>query len=190
MVWMIDVSGSMAPHGHIESVNHTMSEVFAYLRAGHGGPAAGPVTTTVLTFAESTRWVLPPTPMSDATWQPLQAQPRGLSELGLAIDAVSGYLRRRVEDVPSGRPVVVLLSDGRYTDTTRPFGEALRAFTATEVGAASVRVAVGIGERGDVDRDALGRFASSAGQLLATAEATRIVTWLQQLSTTLIRDQF
>jgi uncharacterized protein YegL len=185
LVWVIDVSGSMFAGEHIESINSTMEEVLAALRDDVTATPGIDIVTRVLTFAEDTRWQGPPVPLQAYRWREVDAQGGALSELGRAVDAVTAFLEDRAASAASAPPVVVLLSDGRYTDIRRAFEDALADLLATAPGASAVRAAIAIGTDDAVDREALAAFASSDEHVLSTLRAPMIVLWLQQFSATL-----
>lgn len=140
---VVDVSGSMMPNKFEDKIgvlNRCMATMLADF-ARYDAPR-GLIYTGVIVFGgESARLHLPFTPAPDAAWSPMEAG--GRTPLGQALD-----LARQTLEQPDALPAkpfrsaIVLVSDGVPNDEWQtPLADLL----ASERGAKSLRIAVGIG---------------------------------------------
>jgi uncharacterized protein YegL len=123
-----------------------------------------------------------PVPIEHFSWEPVRAVPEGLTELGSAIMELVGPMQELRRSGSGFAPVLVLVSDGKPTHVFGPTVEqAMRALLGEPWGAASVRMAVGIGD--DADMTALSKFiAHPARKPLRAANQTELVSMIQWVS--------
>jgi uncharacterized protein YegL len=155
--WLLDRSGSM--HGEkMQALNIAVREAIPHLQDAARANPSVQLMVRALGFSTSVSWLVgEPTPIERFTWTDLTAEPGGRTELGLAFAEVTGQIRVLEEEHRGFAPALVLVSDGRPTDTVEPsFGRALRDLMSTAWGSKSVRMAIGIGR--DADLDSLKRF--------------------------------
>ena len=109
-------------------------------------------------FATTCRWIIEePVPIESFRWTNVDAEPRGLTELGPALAELAramGELRSLDRGVT---PAIVLVSDGLVSDARHPhFAEGLELLLAEPWGNKAVRLAINIGS--SIDEDMLRRF--------------------------------
>ncbi|GAB2986140.1 vWA domain-containing protein [Nocardioides montaniterrae] len=157
-IFVLDVSGSMARGGRIQALNNAMSEVLPQLRDEARANPHAELLVRVLAFADEPRWVVEkPTPVDDITWSRLAAVPKGFTELGSALTALAAALDDLDESASAFPPAIILVSDGRPTQSSGvTFAEGLATLLANRWGASAVRLALGVGR--DADMDALKLF--------------------------------
>ena len=159
LVFVVDVSGSMATDAKIQSLNAALEEGLPSLRQTADGAVGVETLVRVLTFGTSVEWVVPePVSLRDFWWRPLEAEPEGLTELGAALDT----LTRALDDQQGLLPAIILVTDGMPTDTVEPsFEDALAALDSHPIGRAATRVAVAVGP--DADHRSLQAFVAGTG---------------------------
>jgi len=164
VVFLIDVSGSMLADAKIQSLNAALEEALPFLRRAAAEVAGVESFVRVVTFGSTAAWTVDrPVPLEEFWWDELAAEPRGLTELGAAIDLVRTSLSDDRRALP---PALILVTDGMPTDTVAPsFDEAIAQLDAHPVGRSSSRVAIGIGQ--DASVAALETFvAATRGEVL------------------------
>jgi uncharacterized protein YegL len=182
-IWILDLSGSMSVGGRIQALNTAIEETLPQLREDSRDHPQAQLLISVLAFANEAVWLQrDPVPVEHFRWQPVQAVPQGLTELGSAIMELIGPMRQMRQAGRGFAPVLVLVSDGRPTHVYGPPVEfAMQALLAEPWGAASVRMAVGIGE--DADMQALATFIANAErEPLRAANQTDLVAMIQWAS--------
>jgi uncharacterized protein YegL len=157
-IFVLDVSGSMMRAGRIQALNNAISEVLPHLRDEARANPHAELLVRVLAFANEPRWVIEePTPVEQVHWSRLEAVPRGFTELGSALRALTEALDQMPESASAYPPAIILVSDGRPTQSTGvTFAEGLQALLGNQWGATAVRLALGVGQ--DADMHALRRF--------------------------------
>jgi uncharacterized protein YegL len=157
-VFILDVSGSMLRGGRIQALNNAMAEVVPHLRDEARANPHAELFVRVLTFATETTWVVEePTPIESFHWERLAATPKGFTELGSALSVLARSLRTMDAGASAYPPALILVSDGRPTDTTGiAFADGLQELLDERWGGAAVRLALGVGR--DADMHALRRF--------------------------------
>jgi uncharacterized protein YegL len=122
------------------------------------------VLVRVIAFGSSPGWTgqtTSPVPIESFTWDELEAEPGGLTELGAAVELV----RQSLAELSAGAivpPALLLVSDGMPTDVIEPdFEQAMTRLEAVAAGRAATRMAIGIGR--DVDMATLRRFIGRGG---------------------------
>jgi uncharacterized protein YegL len=182
-VWILDISGSMAGGGRIQALNTAIEETLPQLREDSLDHPQAQLFVRALTFADRPNWLHPaPVPVEQFRWERIHAVPQGMTELGAAILELIPAMRELGQSGRGFAPVLVLVSDGRPTHAFGPpVEEAMAALKAEPWGAASVRMAVGIGE--DADLAALAQFIDHPDrQPLRAANQTDLVTMIQWAS--------
>ena len=182
-VWILDISGSMAGGGRIQALNTAIEETLPQLREDSLDHPQAHLFVRALTFADRPAWLNPvPVPVENFHWERIQAVPQGLTELGSAVMELVPLMRELGQTGRGFAPVLVLVSDGKPTHVYGPtLDEAMAALLAEPWGAASVRMAVGIGE--DADLAALSRFIDHPDRSpLRASNQTDLVTMIQWAS--------
>ncbi len=183
LIFVVDVSGSMAADAKMQSLNAAMEEALPTLRQVASAQVDVEVKVRVLRFGSSAQWTTSgAVPIDDFWWAGLVPEQRGLTELGAALASLIP-----VFDQSQLAPSVVLLTDGMPTDTVAPsFEQALAALDAHPVGQATARTAVAIGP--DADRSTLESFVrATAGEVLDASSPEQLAELLRVTSTTLLQ---
>jgi uncharacterized protein YegL len=167
VIVLADVSGSMAEHAKIETLNLAVREMLVALAS-----AAEPdveIRVAVISFGGGGARLHRPLSTPDAAgWTDLGAA--GGTPLGAAIDELVKVTEdRTVLPANAFVPTVLLVSDGHPTDN---FEAALTRFAKSAVGARSVRLALRIGP--DANQDVLERFTGDPNAVLAASDAAEI----------------
>jgi uncharacterized protein YegL len=157
-IFVLDVSGSMLRGGRIQALNNAMAEVVPHLRDEARANPHAEMLVRVLAFATETTWVVEePTPIEQFHWERLPATPKGFTELGSALSVLAKSLREMDTGASAYPPAIILVSDGRPTDSTgTSFVDGLQELLDERWGAAAVRLGLGVGR--DADMHALRRF--------------------------------
>lgn len=158
MFWLLDVSGSMAVDGKIESLNDAMAEAVEAVREAVKENPGVQVLARVITFAHGADWhIEDPVDIEELEWSAVEVVERGTTELGLALRLATEAIREVAQAGRGLPPALILVSDGKPTDLKAPsFGAALRELAEEPWGKKASRVAIGIGS--DADMAALHRF--------------------------------
>lgn len=152
LIWVLDVSGSMGEGGKIQALNVAVREAIPQLKEAAATNPGAQLLIRALTFARSVRWAVPnPTPIDAFVWNDVSIEHRGVTELGLALREVATQMQVLEAQGRGFAPAIVLVSDGKPTDTVDPsFRRGLAELMATAWGAKAVKVAVGIGADADM----------------------------------------
>lgn len=186
-IWLLDVSGSMAADGKIQSLNAAIEETIPLLREDARANPEAEVTVQVMSFATAPAWLFDvPVPVEEFHWNPISAVPQGLTELGRALQALVPVMRDLRTGGRGFAPAIVLVSDGRPTHVHGPsLDEALAGLLAEPWGRASVRAAVGIGR--DADMKALHHFMGDGDLTPVRAdnpeELVATLQWVSRMAT-------
>jgi uncharacterized protein YegL len=158
LIWLLDVSGSMAADGKMQALNVAVREAAPHLEEAARTNPGAQLLVRALAFGSSVHWVIPePTPIEQFKWRDLHAEPRGLTELGSALRELSVQMKALAEDGRGFAPAIVLVSDGQPTDTVTPsFRAGMEELRAEPWGEKAIRLAVAIGR--DTDLGALRQF--------------------------------
>ncbi len=157
-IFVLDVSGSMLRGGRIQALNNAMAEVIPHLRDEARANPHAELLVRVLAFATETTWIVEePTPIDQLHWERLPATPKGFTELGSALSVLARSLRDMDSGASGYPPAIILVSDGRPTDSAGiSFADGLQEVLDERWGAAAVRLALGVGR--DADMHSLRRF--------------------------------
>lgn len=167
VIVLADVSGSMAEHAKIETLNLALREMLTAL-ADTAEPDVQ-ISVAVISFGGGgARLHTPLTAPEALAWQDLTAA--GGTPLGAALDELVKLAADRTV-LPDNAfvPTVLLVSDGHPTDN---FEAALTRFEKSAVGTRSVRLALRIGP--DANQDLLERFTGDRNAVLAATDAAEI----------------
>ena len=185
LFFVVDVSGSMAADGKIQSLNTAVEEALPFLRQAVAETVGVRAFVRLLAYATDTRWVVDhPVPIDDFLWPQMDAEQGGLSELGVALGELAQVLETHDLELP---PALILLSDGMPSDTSSPsFTEALALLDSVPVARAASRVAIAVGE--DADDSALHAFvAAGHGDVLSARNPQQLATHIRTAGSTALR---
>ncbi|GAA4808166.1 VWA domain-containing protein [Nocardioides caeni] len=157
-IFVLDVSGSMMRGGRIQALNNAITEVLPHLKDEARANPHAELLIRVLAFANDPAWIIEePTPVDQVHWTRLEAVPRGFTELGSALQTLAGALDHLDESSSAFPPAIILVSDGRPTQSSGvTFSEGLQSLLNNRWGATAVRLALGVGR--DADMHSLRRF--------------------------------
>lgn len=179
VIVLADVSGSMAEHAKIETVNLAMREMLGALSS-----VAEPeveVRVAIISFGgDIARLHTPLTTPDPMAWEDLTAN--GGTPLGAALDELVKLTENRtVLPVNAFVPTILLISDGHPTDN---FDSALARFGKAVVGNSSVRLALRIGP--DANKVILEQFTGDSNAVLAASDAADISRHFQFVTYTVM----
>lgn len=157
-IFVLDVSGSMLRGGRIQALNNAITEVLPHLKDEARANPHAELLVRVLAFANEPEWIIEePTPVDQIHWKRLEAVPRGFTELGSALQTLTEALDRLDESNSAFPPAIILVSDGRPTQSSGiSFAEGLQTLLNNRWGATAVRLALGVGR--DADMHSMRRF--------------------------------
>jgi uncharacterized protein YegL len=153
---LADCSGGMKGE-KIQALNYAIADMMPHLADWERDQESAQIFVRAVAFATESRWHIPdPVPVTSLRWQPLQAVPKGLTNMGpafaLAAEAMApGRIERRAL-----RPALLLITDGQATDLHGGFDSGLASLMAQPAGRAALRLAVAIGH--DAESEALNQF--------------------------------
>lgn len=184
LVFIVDVSGSMASDAKIQSLNAALEEALPFLREAAAEAVGVEPKARVLTFGSTARWAVERVDLDDFWWPDLRAEPQGLTELGAAIGLLEVVLTGEQHQLP---PAVVLLTDGMPTNTIEPtFEEALARLDAHPIGRATQRVGVAIGS--DASEETLHSFvAATRGEVMDARRPDQLTGVIRLAGTSVLR---
>lgn len=167
VIVLADVSGSMAEHAKIETLNLAVREMLDALSNAAEPDVA--IKVAVISFGgQGARLHAPLASPDPLYWTDLTAA--GGTPLGAALgELVKLADDRSVLPANSFVPTILLVSDGHPTDD---FDKAMNQFGKAPVGTRSVRLALRIGP--DANVEVLERFTGDAGAVLTAADAADI----------------
>ena len=152
LVWILDTSGSMRVDGKIQALNVAIRETIPHLASAAQDNPSSELLTRAVTFATSASWhIAEPTRIADVRWTDVSAG--GRTAMGEALGVVAAQLKSPPMPERAVSPVLILVTDGYYTDD---FDAGLRALLAEQWGREARRLAISIGR--DVSRRALKAF--------------------------------
>jgi uncharacterized protein YegL len=168
---LADCSGGMKGE-KIQALNYAIADMLPQLQDWERDQERAQVLIQAIAFATEPRWhIATPTPVGELRWPPLDAVPKGLTNMGpafaLAAEALApGRMERRAL-----RPALLLVTDGLATDPPGGFEGGLATLMATPAGRAALRLSVAIGR--DAQSDALNRFIADPGIPVLVANSTQ-----------------
>ena len=153
-IWMLDCSGSMSVGGKIQALNTAIAEALPAMVEVAGKNLHADLLVRAITFSSGAQWhVAEPTPIIDFRWRDIGAPPGGLTDLGAALSLVAEVLPVPPMPARAFPPVLVLVTDGRPTDSWK---ENLQRLLEIPWGAKAVRMAIAIGR--DANHSVLQEF--------------------------------
>jgi len=167
---LADCSGGMKGE-KIQALNFAIADMLPHLAAWERDQEQAQVFIRAIAFATEPRWHIPdPQPVAQLGWRPLQAVPKGLTNMGpafaLAAQALApGRIERRAL-----RPAMLLITDGLATDPPGGFEAGLSALMAQPAGKVALRLAIAIGR--DAQSAALDRFIGDPGVPVLVADSS------------------
>lgn len=172
VIFLLDVSGSMAEEGKINVLNQSMRDMLATFSKSDDLRAE--IHIAVITFGGEARLHAPLQPAARLEWQDFVAE--GGTPMGAAMSLAADLIEDK-EAIPGRayRPTVVLVSDGHPTDQ---FSTALDKIAGQGRAQKADRMALAIGS--DADVDLLRRFVSNPERtVFLAADARRIKDFFQ-----------
>jgi len=152
LIWILDASGSMRVDGKIQALNVAIRETIPHLAAAAADNPGSELFARAIAFSTSARWhIAAPTPIADVRWTDVTAD--GRTAMGEALAMVASEMKSPPMPERAVSPVLVLVTDGYYTDD---FDAGLRTLLAEEWGREARRLSISIGR--DVSRRALTAF--------------------------------
>lgn len=176
--FLCDDSGSMAPHGKIQSLNQAVRQSLPLLKTMATSLLDTSVYVQALTFNSNFNHVLQsPIKLMDFEWQDLQAN--GLSAAGQTFNQLQNYIKNTIENYRTCNYCFILFTDGFPSDN---YSESLAKFHKFVSNFNSISLSVAIGE--DCEYELLSNFARNNNQIkniFAAAETSSIaysIPWL------------
>jgi len=167
---LADCSGGMKGE-KIQALNFAIADMLPHLAAWERDQEQAQVFVRAIAFATEPWWhIAEPQPVARLGWKPLQAVPKGLTNMGpafaLAAQALgAGRIERRAL-----RPALLLVTDGLATDPPGGFEAGLSALMDQPAGKAALRLAIAIGR--DAKSAALDRFIGDPGVPVLVADSS------------------
>ena len=144
---LADCSGSMAADGKIQALNNAIRETLPHLVEVAAQNPHAQVLVRCIAFSTGARWHIErPTPVDQLHWDDLPSG--GYTDLGAALEMLAVQLKPPRFEARALPPALLLISDGMPTDD---YETPLQALLAQPIGAAAVRMAVGIGREADLE---------------------------------------
>jgi len=145
IIFLCDVSGSMASDGKIQSLNAAIQDAIAPMQRVAAQNPQAEVLVRALAFNDDVTWLIEdPVAIADVKWTPMSAE--GSTAMGKALSTVASVLNIPPMDGRGFQPAVILVSDGQPTDD---FDAGLKDFMAAPWGQKAIRLAIGIGKDAD-----------------------------------------
>jgi uncharacterized protein YegL len=153
---LADCSGGMKGE-KIQALNYAIADMMPHLADWELDQEQAQIFVRVVAFATEPRWHIPdPVPVTSLRWRPLQAVPKGLTNMGPAFAMVAEALAPGRIERRALRPALLLITDGLATDLHRGFDTGLASLMAQPAGRAALRLSVAIGH--DAESEALNQF--------------------------------
>ena len=149
---ILDVSGSMANDGKIQSLNNSIREAIPNMKEVAAKNYEAELLLRVITFSNGAQWhISQPVRVEDFKWEDLSAD--GATDMGKAFLMLADQLKMPPMPERALQPVLVLISDGQPTDD---YGSGLKALMDQPWGRKAVRLAIAMGQ--DANLDVLQKF--------------------------------
>ena len=167
---LADCSGGMKGE-KIQALNFAIADMLPHLAAWERDQEQAQVFVRAIAFATEPWWhIAEPQPVAQLGWKPLQAVPKGLTNMGSAFALAAralepGHIERRAL-----RPALLLITDGLATDPPGGFETGLSALMDQPAGKAALRLAIAIGR--DAKSAALDRFIGDPGVPVLVADSS------------------
>lgn len=182
LFFLVDTSGSMAGT-KIGAVNDAIFNVLPEIRAISEDNADAEIKVAALTFSNGAKWLYgEPKPAKEFEWPYADAD--GMTDLGEAYRMLNEKLSRSAfmsDAEGSYAPAIFLMTDGEPTDEYKKHLEALKANRWFRV---AIKVAVAIGEEGDVNDDVLVEFTGTKEAVLRAHTPEALAKMIRLVSVT------
>jgi len=145
--FIADCSGSMSEDGKIQSLNNAVKNAIPAMQDEAEQNSNATVYVRAIKFSNGAQWHIPQkTNVQDFKWTDLAAE--GVTDMGKALDMVSGQLD--VSSMPEKMypPVLILVTDGHPTDD---YESALADLMSHPWGEKAVRIGIAIGKDANID---------------------------------------
>ena len=167
---LADCSGGMKGE-KIQALNFAIADMMPHLAAWERDQEQAQVLVRAVAFATEPRWhIRDPAPVSKIRWKPLQAVPKGLTNMGPAFAMVAGALAPGRLERRALRPALLLITDGMSTDAPGALKAGLSALMSQPAGRAALRLSLAIGR--DAQSDALKDFIGDPSVPVLVADNT------------------
>jgi|HubBroStandDraft_4_1064222.scaffolds.fasta_scaffold22743_2 Mg-chelatase subunit ChlD len=156
VIIMADCSGSMMHGGKIQALNFAIAEMLQQFAEWERTQASCQVLIRAIAFSATPEWHVPePLPVGHVRWTPLQAVPKGRTNMAPAFRLAASVLTSDKLERRAFNPVLLLITDGMPTDPDDIDG-ALAELMSLRAGRDAMRLAVAIGQ--DAKSGTLTRF--------------------------------
>ena len=181
-IWLCDVSGSMKRAGKIQSLNEAIRKAISGMRKVAEANPNARVLVRAITFSSGAQWhIAKETPVKDFKWNDMKAG--GRTDMGKAFLLVAEQLKIPPMTDRALPPVLVLISDGRPTDSWK---RVLKQLKDLPWGKKAVRVAIAIGK--DAKTDVLQQFIDNPEiPLLTASNPEQLVNYIRWVSTEVLK---
>jgi uncharacterized protein YegL len=170
LIILADCSGGMKGE-KIQALNYAIADMMPHLEDWERDQEQAQVFIRAIAFATEPRWHIgDPTPVAGIRWKPLQAVPKGLTNMGAAFAMAAGALAAGQIERRALRPALLLITDGLATDPPGAFESGLGALMSQPAGKAALRLSIAIGR--DAQSDALNLFIGDPSVPVLVADST------------------
>jgi uncharacterized protein YegL len=169
-----DCSGGMTGE-KMQALNFAVTDLLSHLTDWERLQLRARLLVRVLGFSTDCEWqVGAPVPVAELRWRPLEAVREGWSNMGQAFSEVARAIGPGQLEVRALNPAVLLVSDGRATDSPENFEAGLNALLSLPARRSALRLAMAIGR--DADYESLDRFIADPEVPVVVADNTEAVT--------------
>jgi uncharacterized protein YegL len=170
LIILADCSGGMKGE-KIQALNYAISDMLPHLEEWEQDQEQAQVFIRAIAFATEPRWhIEQPVPVAGIRWKPLQAVPKGLTNMGAAFALAATALTPGQIERRALRPAILLITDGLATDPPGAFESGLATLMAQPAGKAALRLSLAIGR--DAQADSLNRFIGDPSVPVLVADST------------------
>lgn len=158
-IWIVDESGSM--YGQkIQSVNYAIKNVIPEILKIEENERIN-ILMRVIKFGDQVSWHVGPEPMpiKHFIWEDMDANGRATNTAS-AIELLNDALELEKIGGRNVPPVIILLSDGYCTEPDEDYDSAIAKLNKLPWGMKAVRIAIGIGQNEDYNKEQLDQFIS------------------------------
>lgn len=156
VIILADCSGGMKGE-KMQALNYAIADMIPHLEDWERDQEQAKVYIRAVAFATEPRWhIRDPMPVSGMRWLPLEAVPKGLTNMGPAFRLAAEALAPGVIERRALRPAIILVTDGLATDPPGQFEAGLAQLMDQPAGRSALRLSVAIGR--DAQSEALTKF--------------------------------
>ncbi|MCL2720594.1 MAG: VWA domain-containing protein [Treponema sp.] len=186
--WLIDWSGSMAGE-NIQKVNYAIRNVIPEIRRVEENDRIN-IYMRAIKFGSNAQWHMgpEPIPVSKFNWIDMDAS-GGATATSQALDMLTSELDISKIGKRNVPPVVILMSDGGCTDEPESlYYEAIARLNESPWGKKAVRIAIGIGNQNDYNKEQLDSFISpylrqkQGVETFPASDARKLTSYIQAAS--------